>query len=316
MFSRAEIATLQQRSNLHGVLAVSFTWTVIALCFVLLAWAQHQPLVVAVPCFLMAWIVLGGRHLALAILHHEAAHKTLFRNIKLNDCVGQWLCAWPGWNDLHRYRPHHLAHHLRTNQAKDPDLSLVTPFPTSQASLRRKLLRDLVGITGVKALFGKTLMDAGLLRWTVASDVVPIARGDRSLATLLKTFLRNAAGTLCFNALLLALLTLLGEPWIFAMWMFAYITPFPLFLRIRSMAEHACTGSGKHAFENTRTVRAGFFARATVAPIRVNFHIEHHLLPSVPHHNLPALHRMLRERYWSEAPPSYTDVLRQVSSPN
>ena len=173
MFSRAEIATLQQRSNLHGIVAVSFTWTVISVCFVLLA-----------------WIVLGGRHLALAILHHEAAHKTLFRNTKLNDCVGQWLCAWPGWNDLHRYRPHHLAHHLRTNQAKDPDLSLVTPFPTSQASLRRKLLRDLVGITGVKALFGKTLMDAGLLRWTVASDVVPIARGDRSFATLLKTFLQ------------------------------------------------------------------------------------------------------------------------------
>jgi fatty acid desaturase len=33
-----------------------------------------------------------------------------------------------------------------------------------------------------------------------------------------------------------------------------------------------------------------------VAPNRVNFHLEHHLLMTVPHYNLPRLHRMLTER--------------------
>ncbi|MEE8508037.1 MAG: fatty acid desaturase, partial [Myxococcota bacterium] len=29
---------------------------------------------------------------------------------------------------------------------------------------------------------------------------------------------------------------------------------------------------------------------------RVNFHLEHHLLMTVPHYNLPRLHRILAER--------------------
>jgi fatty acid desaturase len=50
-----------------------------------------------------------------------------------------------------------------------------------------------------------------------------------------------------------------------------------------------------------------------VAPLRVNFHIEHHLMPAVPYHRLPAMHAMLRARGAVDAPPGYLDVLRLVS---
>jgi fatty acid desaturase len=47
---------------------------------------------------------------------------------------------------------------------------------------------------------------------------------------------------------------------------------------------------------NTRTTLAGWWERLLVAPNRVNFHLEHHLLMTVPHYNLPRLHRMLKSR--------------------
>ena len=33
-----------------------------------------------------------------------------------------------------------------------------------------------------------------------------------------------------------------------------------------------------------------------IAPNRVNYHLEHHLMMTVPHYKLPRFHRLLRER--------------------
>ena len=52
----------------------------------------------------------------------------------------------------------------------------------------------------------------------------------------------------------------------------------------------------------------------TVAPFRVNFHLEHHLLVAVPYFRLPKLHRLLKERELLQEAPGYADVLRTVSA--
>ncbi|MEX3013195.1 fatty acid desaturase [Acinetobacter baumannii] len=70
--------------------------------------------------------------LCLAILMHDASHKSLFKNKKINDFVGDWLCARPIWNDLQKYRVHHVRHHAKTSTPDDPDLSLVAGFPVSK----------------------------------------------------------------------------------------------------------------------------------------------------------------------------------------
>ena len=53
------------------------------------------------------------------------------------------------------------------------------------------------------------------------------------------------------------------------------------------MAEHAGTQVSNSALTNTRTTKAGWLARAFVAPIRVNYHMEHHLMAAVPFFKLP-----------------------------
>jgi fatty acid desaturase len=315
IFTREEIKMLTERSDLMGFAAVGFTWGVIILCFIALAWATTQPLAVAVPVFVLGFIVMAGRHLGLAILMHEAAHKTLFKTTWLNDEFADWVCAKPIWNDVKKYRVHHFMHHTKTGQPEDTDLSLVAPIPVSRPSLARKFARDLLGLTGLKYFLGRALMDAGIIKWTVANDVVKLPQEGRRWWEYPRDLLKNSAGMLITNTLIFAVLWGSGHPALYAVWVLSYVTPFPLFLRIRSMAEHACTEKTTDMFLNTRSTRAGFLARATVAPIRVNFHIEHHVMASVPYFRLPVMHRLLRERGAVGEPPGYADVLRIVSTP-
>ncbi|MFZ5723648.1 MAG: fatty acid desaturase family protein [Pseudomonadota bacterium] len=316
IFTRDEIKLLTERSDVMGFAAVAFTWTVIAGTLAMLAWASQLALAYAIPLFVLGFVVLGGRHLALAILMHEAAHATLFRTKWLNDVFADWVCAKPIWNDVMKYRAHHFVHHTKTGQPEDTDLSLVTGLPCSRRSLWRKFARDLVGITGLKFLLGRTMMDAGLIKWTVANDIQWLPQDGRRWFDYPLTLLRNSTRMLVANGVIFGLCWLSGYPWLFACWLLSYITPFPLFLRIRSMAEHACTEQSPDMFRNTRSTRAGFLARMTVAPIHVNYHIEHHVMASVPYFRLPLMHRLLRERGAVTEPPGYLEVLEIVSAKN
>ncbi len=315
LFSREEIAQLTERSNGRGLLAVASVWAVIGLTLSVLAWASTQPLWLFIPLLLVALVILGGRHLALAILHHEAAHRSLMKHPRLNDRVGSWLCSRPSWNDLYKYRSHHFQHHSRTNQTDDPDRSLTCDFPVSRASMCRKVTRDLLGITGLKTLFALILMDAGVLKWTVAKDTERLPANGRRWWNYLAEFARNSAGMWLCNGIFFGICWAAGHPWLYGIWLLAYLTPYPLFIRIRSMAEHACTEQSSDMFRNTRTTRAGWLARATVAPCHVNFHVEHHVMASVPFFRLPRMHQLLRERGAVSPAGSYIDVLRIVTTP-
>lgn len=258
--------------------------------------------------------VIAGRQLSLAIMMHDASHSTLFKSKWLNDVFADWTCARPIWNDLKKYRGHHFIHHTRTGQDDDTDLSLVAPFPTTRASLLRKFLRDVAGITGIKFLVGRFLMDTGYLKWTVANDLTWLPREGQTFWSRLVLFVRSVTPTVVVNGILFAVLWAAGHPWLYGIWILAYVTPFSLFVRIRSLAEHACTSKSVDMFLNTRSTRAGFLARATVAPLNVNYHIEHHVMASVPYFRLPIMHRMLRDRGMVAESPGYLEVLRIVSS--
>ena len=315
LFSRAEIQTLTTRSDWRGAVAVGSTWAVIALCFAAVAWAsQTLPLWAALPVAVVAVVVLAGRQLALGILTHDAAHRSLYKTTWLNDHLTDWLCARPVWNNLQHYRPYHLRHHAKTSTPQDPDLCLVAGLPTTRASLLRKFLRDISGVTGMKFVLGRLLMDAGVLQWTVTSDIQRIDQTGRRWWHYPRDLIRNSAVTLLTNAVLFGLLALAGHAWLYALWVVAYVTPFPLLIRIRSMAEHAALAQSTDVLQNTRTTQAGWIARALVAPIRVNYHIEHHLMASVPYFNLPKMHQMLRSAGHVPAPPTYWQVFKIMSS--
>jgi len=284
---RDEIRALLVLSDIAGIRSLARTWGLIALAFAGAALWPH-PIVWAV-----AIVVVGGRQLALAVLVHECAHRSLFRTRWLNDVAGRWLCGAPIWADLGRYRIHHLAHHRNTNTDADPDIGLVLPFPTSLAGVRRKLQRDLLGWAGLRRAFGLFLMDLGLLTYTASTGA---RRCPFDPHRALRGFIVYTGPVLLTNGATLAVLWAFGHAWLYALWVFAWLTTYGAFLRIRAWAEHACTARVEDPFHNTRTTRAGLLARLTCAPHQVNYHLEHHLLMTVPHYRLPAMHALLRAR--------------------
>ncbi|MGC4063000.1 MAG: fatty acid desaturase family protein [Aquabacterium sp.] len=308
LFTREQMNTLTARSDLWGAWAIGSTWGVIALAFAALAQWPHPLTYVAV----MA--VLGGRQLALAILQHEGSHGTLFKTRWLNDVLTDWLCARPIWQNLPKYKVHHLGHHTKTGTHEDPDISLHEDYPVTRRSLARKMLRDIVGLTGLKLVYGLVMMDAGVFKWTVANHIVRLPQEGRTTLDRLTTALRNMAPMLLTNGLLWAILAATGHAWLYGAWVLSFLTFLPLFIRIRSIAEHGCLDRSPDMFRNTRTTRAGWLARATVAPINVNYHMEHHLMASVPYHRLPLMHQWLSARTEVPQPPGYIDVLKLASS--
>lgn len=307
LFTRDEIKELTTGSDLEGWRAVLTTWGIIAGSFVLVAYSPN------VLTALVAVILIGGRHLALAILMHDASHRSLFRTRWLNDVVGKWLCAAPAWQDLDRYREHHMRHHNHTNSELDPDLCLSDPFPVPGESLRRKFLRDLTGMTALKRYYGTALMDLGYITYTASANAKPIDQTGRTWQDVATMGFRNLGPMVATNLALLAVLTLLGHPALYLLWIVGNMTAFTLFVRIRSIAEHACTAKSPDALLNTRTTYADVMARLTVAPHYVNYHLEHHLMVTAPSYNFPRMHRMLLERgALAESPvaTSYLEVLR------
>lgn len=307
--SREEIGELVATNDWRGWLSIALNWAIVAGAMAGVAWLPN-PLTI-----LLAIALIGTRQLGFAVLMHEAAHHTLFASRGLNDWAGNWLCAYPIWADLRPYRSYHLKHHAKNWTREDPDLDLAIKFPVTRASLRRKIWRDLSGQVGWKR--AKATLRRDLFGGTSK------ARRENIVATVGKASSagrpgwHNLYGVVLTNLALFGVLAACGHPELMALWVVAWLTVNSLVTRIRSIAEHAMPGDPDDELRNTRTTLASPLARLFIAPNRVNFHLEHHLLMTVPLYKLPKLHRLLRDRGVLEpalVAPGYGAVLREASS--
>lgn len=282
--SGEDIRPLAKRSDLMGTWLVLHCWGVIAGAVALYA-LWPNPLTA-----LLAILLIGSRQLGLAILMHEAAHNALFKSRRLNDRIGQWLCARAILADLPAYRHYHLTHHRYTQTERDPDLALSRKFPTTRASLARKFTRDLTGQTGVKQLLGQIRMAI-----TLAGDQEAMEAASNDFAQTFKSP-RLLSAVPIFLAPMLVMVLLGDWWWGLAFWLLPYLTWFQFVVRLRNIAEHGAVEQSEDPFRNVRTTYAGPLARALVAPYWVNYHLEHHLVMHVPCWQLPKMHQLLLDR--------------------
>jgi fatty acid desaturase len=297
LLTREQIRQLSARSTSRGVGMVLHCWGVIFAAMALVAW-QPNPLTV-----LVAIAVIGSRQLGLGILMHEGAHGGLATGSGLNLWLSQWLCAYPLFAEALAYKRYHLKHHDLAQTARDPDLVLSEPFPTSRASMRRKFIRDLTGQTGIK------------LR--VAAIAQACGKPGEPLKRRAAALLAALGRPLLVNAVLFAALAALGHWWLYPLlWIAPMLTWFQFVSRIRNIAEHAMVPDAD-PWRVARTTHAGFLARAFLAPYRVNYHAEHHVLLYVPCYRLPQMQAMFRSNGLFdrlELAPNYRTVLRMASS--
>ena len=292
--TREERKALHQKNDWRAGMEVLLHWLWIVAAFALVYfWTNVLTIVVAM-------FILGGKQLACAILMHDAGHYAVFKNKKTNEFIGQWLGAYLIFQDTKKYRTYHYRHHVETGTAEDPDLLLTRGYPTSRKSMFRKIFRDLSGQTGVKALVGLVLMHLGYLEYNLGGQAVKVSQKNRSWGAFFRVFFKNLGKPILANLFLFLLLYYLASPWLYLLWVVAYLTTFQFCLRIRSMAEHSMVDDPADPYQNTRTTYANWLERLLFAPYHVNYHAEHHMLMSVPSYNLPKMHRLLKERGFYE----------------
>lgn len=280
-----EIKSFHEKNNWLATWELIQNWAWIALAFTLV---YFYPAVWAI---VPALFIIGGKQLGCAIIMHDAGHHALFQSKGINIILGNIFGAWPIFHNVNQYAPYHLKHHLNAGLNEDPDLLLTRGYPTTRASLIRKFFRDLSGITGVKAFTGLMMMHLGYLKYNLGNRITK-SRPENLPAA----FIHNLSGPLLANLFLVVLFWLLNAPWLYLLWIGAYLTTFQFSLRVRSMAEHSMSPDPGNPKQNSRTVKANFIEKILFAPLHVNYHAEHHLAMAVPSYRLPALRNMMKSK--------------------
>ena len=303
LFTRAEIDELRRLVPWQSAFQVLHCWGSILLVWVVcVIWPN--PLTIA-----LGVLIVGTRQLGLGILNHEAAHHLLFPSRAWNDWVAEWLLSRPLLGaGIASYRKVHLQHHRFTQRPNDPDLHLSAPFPITRNSFWRKVWRDLSGQTAIKQhaalvrsiLHKPTPGNASEANANADTDTTAgIQRNSTEQQRLsgraqLAALAQRLGPNLLINLVLLGGFVALGKGYLYVLlWVLPELTWRPLITRIRNIGEHAAVPDNSDRLRNTRTTLANRLERLLLAPYFVNYHLEHHLLASVPCYKLPMVHRLL-----------------------
>ncbi len=257
-------ATFRQIDNARNVRAVTAVW----IATLAMVWVGvHLGVWAAVAVF----ILMGPMHARFAILMHEAAHKLLFTNKRANDLVGKWLIAYPALVPISIYRRSHFAHHREEFGPDEPDIAFYRGYPCEPRDLRRRLVRDAIGISGYKNF--KALV---------------VAATKRSSA-------RVAGTILGVQVVMFGLFWLVSGAWwaYLAFWWLPWMTQWRVLNRLRAIAEHGGMQKSDDRRLTTHNVRQHLLARFWFVPYNTGWHLAHHVDMGIPWHNLPAYHAEL-----------------------
>ena len=246
--------------------------------------------------WIAAFFVMGAWFQRALTLFHEAAHRLLFSNRRLNDLIGEKIIGWIafGTGDS-AYRLAHSQHHRDEFGEREPDFGLYARYPIPRDSLRRKLIRDAVGISGWK---------------NVKPSLVGLFRSGRRVRAL-----RFLGG----QALVFAVFAGFGHPWLFLfLWLLPWLTYWRVANRLRALAEHAGMTRSDDRRLTTHHIRQGFLSKHVFLSQGIGYHLAHHVDSGIPMANLPRLHAALEEDgYVTEAIThrSYRAFWRTLSRP-
>lgn len=282
---RAELRTIPDAANAW---TVAWCWLSTALLIGAAAWISHPV------TWLVAFVLMGPQFARFASLSHEAAHRLLFTNKRVNDWVGRWVVGYPAFISTDLYRRGHMAHHKDEFGPNEPDMNLYRGYPVTRESLRRKLRRDL-------------FLESG---WKNFKSLLRGLRFDVSRTHAVRVIASQVAILLAF--------TLAGWPQLYLfLWFLPWMTEWRVINRLRAIAEHGGMQRSSDRRLTTHTVRQSRLASFFMVPYNIGYHLAHHVDMGVPWRNLPKLHEELLAAGW--VPPdlehsTYTELWRKLSS--
>lgn len=307
VLTAAELAPLTHLSAARSLLAIAHTVALIALGMgisvhgwrALTASTALGQGAVAAGALLLGVALIGVAQHGLFILSHDAAHYRLFGQRWLNDALGRLIGMSSGVS-MCTYRVTHRLHHNHLYGPQDPDTAIHGGYPRGVGYLWRKLAGDLAGLNAWKTyayFFGAPARNEDTQRIIrPLDDTSPQlradARQDRALVVVFHVAAPFVAWAIAGFSGLLA--------W-FGLWLLPMLTVLQPILRLRAICEHGAVTDLASPLTAARTNRTwggavNWIGRFFLFPHHVNYHLEHHLYPAVPHYRLPALHRALQAK--------------------
>jgi fatty acid desaturase len=288
---RQTIKVLSRVHVLTSVYHIAEIWLmVVAMVYTSAVLVPLSSGVLGVFVYLVTVAVLSSRQHALMVLTHEGIHKRLSRTLWVNDWLARLTAAFPVFISLAKWRFIHLYHHQYTHTADDPDRAIYARYPLGSKKFLRLLLRDVCGLNVVTTL--KYFID------------IPLRTRDFNRRFLGEAHEAQYRQTADMRAFTLFWVVIVGSGLYFGgsrtalllvlYWLVPYCTFTQVFFRIRGAIEHGNVPDPANPYRQTRTYfihpALGFF----FSPKQVNYHLEHHLYPSVPFYHLSRLHALLR----------------------
>ncbi|MBM4256970.1 MAG: hypothetical protein FJ147_13870 [Deltaproteobacteria bacterium] len=289
---RQTIKTLSQVSTALSSYHLIEIWAVIAL-------AVYSSIVViplssgltGLVVYFLAIAVIASRQHALMVMTHEGIHKRLSRRLWLNDWLARFAAGFPVFISLAKWRFIHLYHHQHTHTEHDPDRAIFVRYPLDRLKFMHLLGRDLCGVNvfstlkyfidlpfGMKDFNRRFLGEEREAQYRQVADM-PSFAVFWSVVIASGLWLWGGTVALCFVLY----------------WLVPYCTFTQVFFRIRGAIEHGNVPNPQSPYQQTRTYLIHPALSFFFAPKQVNYHLEHHLYPSVPFYNLPLLHDELRQ---------------------
>ena len=291
--SAQELLPFTQLDDVRSLLAMAQTGLLLVVAGALIVGLWGSP-------WMLAGLVLMGiaQH-SLFILSHEAAHYRLLSHRGANDVLGRLIGMSSGVS-MCTYRVTHRLHHNNLYGSEDPDTAIHGGYPRGRAYLLRKLAQDIVGWNAWKTyayFFGAPAINEDTQRAIrPLDDTSPqlrkAARQDRYWVV---------GAHIAMPLLAYALAGWHGLVVYLVVWIAPLMTTLQPILRLRAVCEHGAVSdlsSPLTAARSNRTLGNGpnRVLGAVLFPHHVNYHLEHHLYPAVPHYHLPALHLALQTR--------------------
>lgn len=228
--------------------------------------------------YVVGVVLMAVVQIRMYILHHEAAHRLLFSNRKINDVVGINILGWlPLGTGTHHYRRGHANHHRDEFGPNEPDFLLYSFYPIQRSSFRRKVRRDASGVSAYRMM------------------------KPRLTGLFTSKHRRNSLRFFGGQVLVLALFAISGNALLYPlMWVLPYVTLYQIQNRLRSIAEHGGMTRSDDRRETTHHVEQHWFPQIFITPYNVGYHLAHHVDSGVPFRNLPKLQRALQDAGYLE----------------
>lgn len=226
---------------------------------------------------------------------HGSDHAALLKNARWNAAVGKLAGYFLGYA-REGHKATHNEHHLYLNTEKDADRVWCEPEAKVE-SMFRGWLRDFFLISAFQRFFQYS-SGVGQRDRPSQGENAKLLRIKRALS--LEAAIALAPAVLIQGALVLAYWFAGGVQYYLLLYALPIITLYPALIRLRSNVEHAFDpGFQPRTPQERRVVRsikANWFERFVMAPIYVEYHYEHHLLPNLPYYNSPRMRQLLLDK--------------------